>query len=280
MESVHQVHRAEMGVALTVDAGDTVYELGQPPCSGVGSKWSNKEFDAALDDRIAAVLFDDEGTANIREIFAGLAETDFAQDGLRRILEDPDQIETWRVGEAIAEAYLTDHRACSFPWPDGRDERKSGSSLPGADLVGFGVDDSGDCLAFGEVKTSSEDRYPPGAMYGHTGLKQQLEDLRDDETIRDDLIKYLGHRARSTPWKERFKCAASRYLQNSSDIQLYGCLVRDVKPNKDDLRARVNGLGTGCPKGMRIELLGLYLPQGRLDNIGKKMISGQEGVEQ
>ncbi len=184
------------------------------------------------------------------------------------------------MGEAIAEAYLTDHRACSFPWPDGRDERKSGASLPGADLVGFGSDDSGDCLAFGEVKTSSERRYPPRAMYGHMGLKQQLEDLRDNETFRDDLVKYLGHRAGSTSWQPRFERAAGRYLKNSSDVQLYGCLVRDVEPHQDDLRARVNDLGTRCPRGMRIELLALYLPQGKLDRIDEKMTSGQEGVEE
>ena len=265
---------------MTVAAGSIIYGLGNPPCSGIGVQWSDKELDDALGDQVAAVLFDDEGKANIREILAGLAETDFQQDGLRRMLEDRNQVETWRVGEAIAEAYLTDHRSCSFPWPDGRDERKSGSSLPGADLVGFGSDGSGDCLAFGEVKTSSEHRYPPGTMYGHTGLKRQLEGLRDNETFRGDLVKYLGHRAGSASWRGRFERAAGRYLKNASDIQLYVFLVRDVEPHQDDLRARVNNLRTRCPEGMRIELLALYLPQGRLDRIGEKVISGQEGVEQ
>ena len=264
---------------MTVDAGEVEYLLGKAPCSGVGLRWSGNELSAAMDGRVAAVLFDDEGKANIEDILAGLAETDFAQDGLRRVLEDPDEVEDWRVGEAIAETYLTDHRSCSFPWPDGRDERKSGSSLPGADLAGFGIDDNGDCLAFGEVKTSSERRYPPGAMYGRTGLKRQLEDLRDGEAIRDDLVKYLGHRAGSAPWRARFERAASRYLRNTSDIQLYGCLVRDVEPHQDDLRVRVGDLGTACPEGTRIELLALYLPQERLGGIGEEMISRRAGAE-
>ena len=119
---------------LKVGVGDVVYGLGKAPCSGVGLQWSNEDLNAALYERIAAVLFDDKGKADIREILAGLAETDFVQDGLRRILEGPEQIETWRVGESIAETYLTDHRSCTFPWPVGRDERKRGSSLPGADL--------------------------------------------------------------------------------------------------------------------------------------------------
>lgn len=265
---------------MTVSAGEVAYDLGAPPCSGVGLRWSNEELDYALNDQVAAVLFDDEGRTNIEVILAGLAETEFAQDGLRRVLEEPDQVEDWRVGEAIAETYLTDYRSCSFPWPDGRDERKRGSSLPGADLVGFGIDDAGDCFAFGEVKTSSERSYPPGAMYGRTGLKRQLEDLRDDERIRDDLVKYLGHRAGPAPWRARFQRAAVRYLENTSDVQLYGYLVRDVEPNPNDLRSRVSNLGADCPAGTRIELLALYLPQGGLNNIGEEMISRRSGAEQ
>ncbi len=264
---------------MTVGAGEIVYDVGGAPCSGVGLRWSDEELTAAMDGQVAAVLFDDEGKANIGQILAGLAETKFAQDGLRRVLEDRDKIEDWRVGEAIAETYLTDHRSCSFPWPDGRDERKSGSSLPGADLVGFGVDDDGDCLAFGEVKTSSDGSHPPGAMYGRTGLKRQLEELRDSEAVRDDLLKYLGHRVGSAPWRARFERAGSRYLQNKSDVQLYDFLVRDVEPDRDDLRMRVTGLATGCPEGTSIELVALYLPRESLDGIAESMISRRRGED-
>ena len=264
---------------MTVAEGETVYSIGEEPCSGVGLRWSDDESIAAMDGRVAGVLFDEEGKANIEGILAEVAETDFVQDGLRRVLEDPDAVEDWRVGEAIAEVYLTDHRSCSFPWPDGRDERKSGSSLPGADLVGFGSDDNGDCLAFGEVKTSSDPSNPPGAMYGRTGLKRQLEDLRDSQAVRDDLLKYLGHRAGLAPWRARFERAASRYLQDTSDVQLYGFLVRDVEPHRDDLRARVSGLALGSGEGTRIELLALYLPHESLDGIGEVMVLRRSGAE-
>ena len=146
---------------------------------------------------MAEVLFDDEGKADAGEILSGLAGTRFEQAGVRRVLRDPDRLEDRLVGEAIAEAGLTDHRLCTFPWPDGRDERKSGSSLPGADLVGFGIDGNGDCVAFGEVKTSRQERFPPGTMRGRAVLTRQLEDLRDGIRIRDDLVEYLGHRAGS-----------------------------------------------------------------------------------
>lgn len=263
---------------MSVAAGATVYSHGGAECSSVGLRWSSRELDSAINEGVAAILFDDEGRANIEEILTGLAETDFALDGLRRVLADSDDIEDWRVGEAIAECYLSDHRDCQFPWSDARDERKSGSSLPGADLVGFRVDEVGDCLAFGEVKTSSDKKYPPGIMYGRTGLKQQLEDLRDRVSIRDSLLKYLGHRAKGASWRQRFENAGRRYLRNKTDVQLYGFLVRDVDAHENDLKARVSELETGCPKRTRIELLALYLPNGSIDGIGKAVIATRTEV--
>lgn len=126
---------------------------------------------------------------------------------------------------------------------------------------------------------SSEDKYPPGAMYGRTGLKQQLEDLRDNEVIRDDLLKYLGHRAKEAPWRPRFEKAGGRYLQNKSDIQLYGFLVRDVEPRQNDLKARVTVLATNCPAGTQITLLALYLPERSIEDIGEVITAGRSKKE-
>lgn len=263
---------------MTVALGQVVYSIPDPRCTGLGLKWSAKELDAALGGPVAALLFDDDGKADIEDILLGIVETGFEQDGLRRILADQESIEDWRVGEAIAETWLTDHRDCRFPWPAGRDQRKRRSSLPGADLVGLRVDAEGDCLAFGEVKTASEAKYPPGAMYGRTGLKQQLEDLRDSTPIRDDLLKYLAHRANGAAWMPRFRRAAKRYLTNNSDVWLLGVLVRDVQPRKNDLRARVESLGRDCPNGTKIELLALYLPAGRIRGVGDATIAARTGA--
>ncbi len=262
---------------MTVASGKLVYDIGRDPCSGAGYKWSNEELEAAVDGRVEAILFDDEGMANIEEIFADLVDTEFAQQGLKRVLGSRSVVEDWRVGEAIAESYLSEHRSCCFPWPDGRDARKSGSSLPGADLVGLGSDDHGDCLAFGEVKTSSDRNYPPGRMYGPTGLKRQLENLRDNEDIRDNILRYLAHRAGKAKWRPQFENAGKRYLKNKSDVQIYGFLVRDVKPHANDLRARVLELAKDCPALMKIELVALYLPEGSIDGIGKTVISRRGG---
>ena len=264
---------------MTVAAGKIVYSHGAIPCSGSGVVWSSDDLDTALNGRISALVFDDEGRADVESILRGLVETNFEHESLRTVLSNSDNIEDWRVGEAIAEAYLADHRDCLFPWPDGRDERKSGSSLPGADLVGLQVDGNGDCFAFGEVKTSAETRYPPNTVYGRTGMEQQIEDLRDCVAIRDNLVRYLCYRAKFATWRSRFEGASKRYLQNKSDIHLYGVLVRDVEPHADDLRMRVIKLAEDCPEKTRIELLALYLPQERIKGIGTLLVSQRTGVD-
>ena len=263
--------------SVPVAVGKIVYEQGTAPCAGTGRTWTDEELDEALDGRVAAVLFDDEGAAAVEAALADPEESDFRRERLRRILSDTGDVEDWRVGEAIAGAYLEDHRDCLFPWPAGRDRRTRGSSLPGADLVGFGADDGGDCLAFGEVKTSGEDRYPPRVMQGGTGLRQQLRSLRDREALRNDLVRYLGHHAATAPWLPRFRGAARRYFENTTDVQLYGVLVRDVPPHGDDLRRSVQELATDRPPDTRIELLALYLPAGRIDGIGETATARRTG---
>lgn len=262
---------------MTIPEGNVIYTHGAPPCSGVGIELTASEFDTAIEGPVVNLLFDDEGTANIESILARLTETDFERERLAEILRAPAGVEDWRVGEAIAESYLTCHRNCYFPWPDERDERRRGSSLPGADLVGFCKDSEGDCFAFGEVKTSSEVRYPPQVMYGRTGLEQQLEDLRDEVSVRDGLLRYLGHRAINASWRSRFKLASKRYLRNKSDIQLYGVLIRDVLPDENDLRTRVQNLAQDCPNGTTIELMALYPPEGRITGIGQVVVMKRLG---
>ncbi len=262
---------------MTIALGTNNYSFGAAPCSGMGLSWTAADLDAAINGTVAGLVFDDSGKADIAALLAGLADTQFKKDGVERILADPDSVEDWRVGEAIAEAYAKHHRSSLFPWPDGRDERKSGSSLPGADLVGFQATPHGDCFAFGEVKTSAQYQYPPGAMHGRTGLKQQLEDLRDDEGIRDDLVKYLAHRAPKAAWLDRYKAAATRYLANSSDVFIFGVLIRDVPPHQDDLRVRVTKLAKNCPGGTIIELFAIYLPSGSIAQLGKKAVAARKG---
>lgn len=262
---------------MTVAVGTIQYSLGTAPVIGRGFSWTADELDTALSGPVSEAVFDDAGKADLNTLLEGLSETEFDQAAVRRVLQNAKAPENWRVGEALAESYLVHHRACHFPWPDGRDERKSGSSLPGADLVGFQRDGETDRFAFGEVKTSSERNYPPGAAYGPTGLKQQLEDLRDKAPSRHQMVKYLGYRASNALWQEQFKNATKRYIANDTDVQIFGLLIRDVPPHQDDLRSRVDKLGKGCPAAMAIEIIAIYLPDQSIATFSEKVMNSRKG---
>ncbi len=258
---------------MTLARGEEVYTTGAPPCIGIGLKWSGEEYSTALQGPVAAVLFDDVGRGEAEEMLSEFTDTHFDQTRLNRIFSGSRHPKPWQVGEAIAEAWLVAHRNCYFPWSVKRDMRKQGSSLPGADLVGLHVDSHGNCIAFGEVKTSSEERYPPRNMYGDEGLRKQLKDIRDNTAVRDDLFRYLTHRAVQADWKERFQEAARRYIANQSDVRLFGFLVRDVSPNEMDLKGIVRDIGRNCPDSMIIEIFGLYIQGARMSNAGNVLIN-------
>jgi len=239
--------------------------------------------DRALTGEVAAIVFDDDGRADVSALLAGVADTEFKQTGLFAILGSPggpakaDPLEDWRVGEGIAEGYLTAYRNCFFPWPDGRDERKVGASLPGADLVGFHTDANGDRFAFGEVKTSAERKYPPQVMTKKDGMQQQIENLRDAKKDRDTLFRYLAHRFSGRPWQPRFLAAAARYLEDDRDVGLFGVLVRDVPPSPDDLRVRVHRLAHDIRGKTTIALLAIYLPADSITKLADRTRTARDG---
>ena len=71
---------------MTVAAGKVVYSEGAAPCLGIGLTWSDDDLDGAMGGPVAAVLFDDKGKADIEDMLTGLAETEFEQEELRRVL--------------------------------------------------------------------------------------------------------------------------------------------------------------------------------------------------
>jgi hypothetical protein len=240
------------------------------PVRSRGCSLTDAELDIALQQRLPDILEDQPGTARIKTLLEGLATTGFAENRLKEILVQEPTMEAWRVGEALAEAYLVDHRQCEFPWPAGRDLRNPSASSAGADLAGFDKRDAKTRFAFGEVKTSEEENSPPGVVTGRHGLSKQIEGLRNRRSIKNPLVRYLAHRAKGAPWESTFKDAARVYLKNSEDVSLFGVLVRDVSPNVLDLKSRSVALAKGCPTATRIELRALYLPKGCLKAIVKR----------
>ena len=264
---------------MNVAVGNRIYSYGSVDNSAFGTVWTDEDLDAALSDRLGAALSDSDRTSEVESTLSGLAETEFQATGVRRILASSEQLKNWQVGETFSIVYLEDHHRCEFPWPTGRDSRKDGSSLPGADLVGFTSDAHGCCYAFGETKTSSEMTYPPRVIHGDDGLISQLKALRDNQSIRDGLVRYLLFKASSSSWHSRYQAAAKRYISDSTDVTIYGVLIRDVEPNPKDLHGPHQTLGKETPARTRLRLIAIYLPVESLSDIGARVVSRKANHE-
>ncbi len=255
--------------------GKKVYAHATPPVIAEGRLFTAAELLVALSDRIPPLIWDEAGAAEIQALLAGVATTDFDGAKLQVALGGRREPEDWQVGEAMAEAYLTDHRNCHFPWPSSRDLRNPAASPAGADLVGFHAHKGSPRFAFGEVKTSTEKRWPPQVVTSRHGLAKQLEELRDSSEIKTHLgIRYMGGRANGSSWIPAYKSAASRYLGNPGDISLFGVLVRDVEHKEEDIKSRATQLAAECPKDTGIELIAMYLPAGEIPNLASHVMKG------
>ncbi len=266
---------------MNASIGTEVYNTDAGSVVARGMSYSQAELNDALGGAIRNLVEDVEGKRRIREALESVTLTDFQKDRLEAILNVDPGILDWEVGEALAEAHVTTCCGCQFPWPDKWDQRKNRSSLPGADLAGLELvnDEQRDFrFAFGEIKTSEDDRHPPGNMYGRHGLKAQLEDLRNNEEIRNTLFVYLGHRASGASWHLQYQSAAARYLADHTDVAIFGVLIRDVAPHEDDLKARSRSLADGQPQSMGIQLLAIYLPAGSIAHFRTHYARSEEGA--
>lgn len=197
---------------------------------------------------IANICFDTRGQEDFRNYILSLSDTGFSP--IKTILP---KIRDWQVGEGFAEAYLAAHFSCDFPWSNNRDLKNLDSSLTGADMVGFHRGE----FAFGEVKTSSEQNYPPQVTSKKDGgLNTQLKKLCHDHDGRCVLVQYLYHRVKSTP---EFREACIAYLKDNKNFYVFGVLVRDVEPKINDwnyLKKHLEVHGQN-----RVSLAALYLPK-------------------
>ena len=256
---------------LAVATGTQVYATAVGRVVVRGVSWSAAELDAALSGQVASLLRDDLGREGVRSLLSGLADTEFSSQRVQEILDEPrSSLDAWRVGEALAEAVLVSHRECFFPWPVRRDVRNPNASPAGCDLVGFHGDGEATRLAFGEVKTSEQQEWPPSVMHGRHGLAKQLEDLRDNKALKNWLLLYLGYRAKDSSWEARFRAAGRRFLSDADDVVLFGVLVRDVVPKDEDLTGRAAALATGQPQTTSIELHALYLSAGSITQLASR----------
>lgn len=262
---------------MPLPAASPCYNVDCLPVIARGVSYTKEQLDILLEGPVKNILQDTVGHSELGTLLAGVATTEFEQVGVEELLKSGAEPEDWFVGEAIAETYVVEKGNCVFPWPGSRDLKNPESSPAGADLTGFQEIDSKELpyrFVFGEVKTSNECQWPPQAMYGRTGLKNQLEGLRDSRQVKDALVKYLGFHALNSTWCEMFKSAVKRYLSSGSeDIAIFGVMVRDVPPQKKDLEYRASALAENCPAATKIELYALYLPLNSIETLSGRAMA-------
>lgn len=241
----------------------TIYSTRDGQVSWCGVSIGDEDtFKSFLSSEVASRLHDEEGVAEFEAHLRGLATTGFAHANLDEILaaEIPEERD-WAVGEAMAEAYLSREHGITWPWNMERDKRNPNASLPGADLVGFQVTEDETRLVLGEVKTSTDQRVPPGVMSGRSGMAHQIDNLAGDLSLIYQLLKWLLPRCKGTEYEASFNKAVALYIDSGNKAAaLFGILVRDTEPNEIDLRSRGEALAGTLQNPTTCALIALYIP--------------------
>ncbi|TFH47114.1 MAG: hypothetical protein E4G94_00875 [ANME-2 cluster archaeon] len=231
----------------TLPAGNAIYQEIHNGMCIQGISYSEDDLNQSAQ-IVADICFDSLGKKDFEDYLLSLSDT-----GFRKINAVYPTIRDWQVGEGFAEAYLTAHFSCFFPWSNNRDLKNPNSSLTGADLVGFHQGQ----FAFGEVKTSTELKYPPQVTSKKDdGLNTQLKKLCHNHDIRWVLIQYLFHRMKG---KTEYREACISYLKDNKNFYVFGALVRNVEPNINDWNYLKKHLEVH--EQNRVSLVALYLPQ-------------------
>src|SRR6185437_9986961 len=181
-----------------------------------------------MENNVRNRLNDTDGQAIVQPYLRSLASTGFEIDNLNALLNaKPQKERDWAVGESFSESMLENQLGAIFPWNHARDLKNEKASLPGADIVGL-INDGGQYkFLFGEVKTSTEEAFPPNVMYGRGGMIYQLETIGTNFTRLMTLITWLVYRCKATEFETNFNEAFRYLIQNTNKgMYLVGILVR------------------------------------------------------
>jgi hypothetical protein len=242
---------------------ETAYQSAQGCVSWQGERAQDgNQLNDFLQGPVAVRLNDTEGSEALSEHLRGLSLTGMGQEALEAVLAaEVPETRDWAAGEALAEAVLEAHHDVVLPWNTERDKRNPFASLPGADIVGFQRDGDSHCLALGEVKCSSEAKWPPQVMKGRSGMIHQLDTLASNLSTICQLLKWLLPRVKNTRHQTTFNVACTRYFNSGNrDLVLFGILVRDQDERETDLQARGKSLASHLQAPTRCCLIALYLP--------------------
>lgn len=215
--------------------------------------------------KLKNILSDVETTNDLLENFETIGLTGFSSDRLNEIavLDLPaNYFKKWRIGEALSHVLLEENYDCWIPFSKEANTTNHNTSNTGIDIIGIATDSHGNMLLlFAEVKTSSEAACPPQIVHSSKSdcLTNQLKDIIKNKKKRNEHMRYLAKEfGTDHPQIERFVEAARRYLSND-EYALYGLVVRDTEPNKDDLEVTSNALTTDIScEGSTSSLLSLH----------------------
>jgi len=213
--------------------------------------------------RVRSRLEDSAAQGAFAAELRGMATTGMATQFVEQLLEAVPDEPSWSIGEAFAECVLADDetREVVWPWNQARDKRTPKASLPGADLIGFCREGGAAFLLFGEVKTSTDKRTPPGVMVGRGGMTWQLGEEATRLDIQHALLVWLRSRCLTDDHLARYREAVGRYVASEGKaLFLAGVLLRDTKPEERDISNRAKALARKLDAPTRIEVTAWYLP--------------------
>ena len=229
-----------------------------------GALFDRTRLELYLREEVYEKFHDVEETVSLKEEFSDISGTGFEQANLRSALSGTARSTNWRVGECIAEVYLQGQHNARFHYNTDRDARNQNASLPGADLVGFIDVDGETVFLFGEVKTSRSAERPPGVLQGRFGMICQLENIKNCESIRGNLIRWMAikvkERDETDPFRMDFTNACRNYLCNRFQLKLAGVLIRNDQPDERDIVPGHRRLAGQISPPMSLLLSVLYLP--------------------
>jgi len=242
------------------------YRLEHPErsdCCGIGYQLFDKDVYQGFPTLVKDRLFDTEGTEILVDLLQDLSNAEFDPAYLQELFSlepQTDLIKEWRIGEVISELILEGNHQIRFHHNAVRDAKNPLANQTGTDIIGFRGNNHETCFVFGEVKTTPKDRKsPPSVMYP---MERQLENLVNTDHVAKNLIRYLGFKVIDLPTEDQFRIdyrlALVSFRRNK--YLLYGCLVRDTKPNPNDLKARLNSLVGKLSAPVILSLIAIYVP--------------------
>jgi len=237
----------------------------------------NADFKKFVSEDVTSRLRDTEGREDCESHLRSLSLTGFGKENLEEVLQaEIEEDRDWAVGEAFAEAWLDREYNITWPWNMERDKRNPYGSLPGADLVGFHHVDDETRLLLGEVKTSTEEKYPPSVMKGRSGMIHQIDNLSTNLGLIATLVRWMWVRCKNTEYQESFDAAVIVYFESGNKaVSLFGVLVRDTNPNELDLKNRGRALGRNLIAPATCRLIAVYLPC-TIDDLRSKVAGGDD----